>query len=99
MRLLQKQQKLAHTNGDGELTVNMTLPSLTANMERIYPFAKRNGIKKGIVQNINFQYLFCGKTTLLFAPKLNVKENLKVFSSGFTTLPAKSKTSKRHTKW
>ena len=38
----------------------MTLPSLTANMERIYPFAKRNGIKKGIVQNINFQYSMRG---------------------------------------
>ena len=24
-------------------------------MERIYPFAKREGVKKGILQNINFQ--------------------------------------------
>ena len=24
-------------------------------MERIYPFAKRDGVKKGILQNINFQ--------------------------------------------
>ena len=25
-------------------------------MERVFPFAKRDGIKKGAIQNINFQY-------------------------------------------
>ena len=49
-----------HSQNTRSKTVNMTLPSLTANMERIYPFAKRNGIKKGIVQNINFQYSMRG---------------------------------------
>lgn len=36
--------------------ITMTLPTLQASMERIYPFAKRDGIKKGIIQNVNFQY-------------------------------------------
>lgn len=36
--------------------VNMTLPTFQASMERIFPFAKRDGIKKGLIQNINFQY-------------------------------------------
>ena len=36
--------------------ITMTLPTLQASMERIYPFAKRDGIKKGVIQNINFQY-------------------------------------------
>ncbi len=36
--------------------INMTLPTLQASMERIFPFAKRDGIKKGALQNINFQY-------------------------------------------
>ena len=49
-----------HSQNTRSKTVNMTLPSLTANMERIYPFAKRNGIKKGIFQNINFQYSMRG---------------------------------------
>lgn len=49
-----------HSQNTRSKTVSMTLPSLTANMERIYPFAKRNGIKKGIVQNINFQYSMRG---------------------------------------
>ena len=34
----------------------MTLPALQASLERIFPFAPREGAKKGIFQNINFQY-------------------------------------------
>ena len=36
--------------------ITMTLPTFQASMERIFPFASREGIKKGIIQNINFQY-------------------------------------------
>lgn len=49
-----------HSQNTQTKSVNMTLPSLTANMERIYPFAERNGIKKGLFQNINFQYTMRG---------------------------------------
>ena len=37
-------------------SVNLTLPTLQANMERVFPFAPKEGGKKGILQNINFQY-------------------------------------------
>jgi len=37
-------------------SVNLTLPTFQANMERIYPFAPKIGAKKGLFQNINFQY-------------------------------------------
>jgi len=37
-------------------SVNLTLPTFQANMERIYPFAPKVGAKKGLCQNINFQY-------------------------------------------
>ena len=36
--------------------INVTLPTLQASMERIFPFAKREGTKKGIIENVNFQY-------------------------------------------
>ena len=36
--------------------VNLTLPTLQANLDRIFPFAPKNGPKKGFIQNINFQY-------------------------------------------
>ena len=42
-----------NTNTD---IVDLTLPTLQASMERVFPFAKRDGIKKGALQNINFQY-------------------------------------------
>jgi len=41
---------------DGRDNIQMTLPTIQASMERIFPFAKRDGIKKGVLQNINFQY-------------------------------------------
>ena len=37
-------------------SVNLTLPTFQANMERIYPFEPKVGAKKGLFQNINFQY-------------------------------------------
>lgn len=49
-----------HSQNTQSKSVNMTLPSLTANMERIYPFVKRNEIKKGALENINFQYTMRG---------------------------------------
>lgn len=45
-----------HNQNTNTKTVDVTLPTLQASMERIFPFAKRDGIKKGIIQNINLQY-------------------------------------------
>ncbi|MCB0373783.1 MAG: LPS-assembly protein LptD, partial [Muricauda sp.] len=47
---------LSHTQNSRTQTINMSLPTFQASMERIFPFAKRDGIKKGVIQNINFQY-------------------------------------------
>lgn len=45
-----------HNQNTNTELINLTLPTLQASMERIFPFAKRDGIKKGVIQNINFQY-------------------------------------------
>lgn len=45
-----------HNQNTNTEIIDLTLPTLQASMERIFPFAKRDGIKKGIIQNINFQY-------------------------------------------
>ena len=45
-----------HNQNTNTESVDLTLPTLQASMERIFPFAKRDGIKKGALQNINFQY-------------------------------------------
>ncbi len=49
---------LAATHSQNTQTnqINMSLPNLNASVSRIYPFAPKDGVKKGIIQNINFQY-------------------------------------------
>ncbi|MRH99141.1 LPS-assembly protein LptD [Kriegella sp. EG-1] len=46
----------SHSQNTNTDVVNITLPTFQGSMERIFPFAKREGIKKGAIQNINFQY-------------------------------------------
>ena len=45
-------------------TANLTLPTFQANMERIFPFAPKVGVKKGFIQNINFQYSTRGESRI-----------------------------------
>lgn len=47
---------VTHNQNTNNEKVNLTLPSFNASVDRIFPFAKQDGIKKGIFQNINFQY-------------------------------------------
>ncbi len=49
---------LAATHSQNTQTeqILMSLPNLNASVSRIYPFAPKDGNKKGIIQNINFQY-------------------------------------------
>ncbi len=46
----------SHNQNTNTEVVDLTLPTLQASMERVFPLAKRDGIKKGAIQNINFQY-------------------------------------------
>lgn len=59
-----------NTNTDA---VDVTLPTFQGSMERIFPFAKREGIKKGALQNINFQY------------DVNARNSIKTTSEDFLT--------------
>ncbi len=45
-----------HSQNTNTKIIELSLPTLQTSMERIFPFAKRDGIKKGLIQNINFQY-------------------------------------------
>ncbi|MEC7264043.1 MAG: putative LPS assembly protein LptD [Bacteroidota bacterium] len=47
---------LSHTQNSRTQTINMSLPTFQTSMERIYPFVKRDEVKKGAFENINFQY-------------------------------------------
>lgn len=47
-----------HSQNTRTQNINMSLPTVQASMSRIYPFAPKGGAKKGLIQNINFQYSF-----------------------------------------
>ena len=55
---------VTHNQNTNTEVVNLTLPSFNASVAQIYPFAKQDGIKKGIFQNINFQYNMQGKNII-----------------------------------
>ena len=56
----------ANSTDSDKDNINMTLPTMQASMERIFPFAKRDGIKKGALQNINFQYDLSARNQLTY---------------------------------
>ena len=66
----------SHSQNTRTETINMTLPTLTANVERIFPFAKKDGIKKGIIQNINFQYDLRGENRIETTDSLFFKKQM-----------------------
>ncbi|WP_459209727.1 putative LPS assembly protein LptD [Aquimarina rhabdastrellae] len=53
-----------HNQNTNTEEVNLTLPTLNASVSRIFPFAPKSGTKKGIFQNINFQYNLRGENRI-----------------------------------
>lgn len=60
----------------------MSLPTLQASMSRVYPFAPKLGAKKGIIENINFQYNLRAENqirttdSLFFKPEMFQEANI-----------------------
>ncbi len=55
---------ITHSQNTNTEIVNLTLPSFNASVDPIFPFAKKDGIKKGVFQNINFQYGLRGENRI-----------------------------------
>nr|WP_235924313.1 putative LPS assembly protein LptD [Flavobacterium lotistagni] len=45
-----------HSQNTNTEQINMTLPTLQFSVDRVFPFAPKEGIKKGFFKNINLQY-------------------------------------------
>lgn len=45
-----------HSQNTNTEVINMTLPTFQGSVSRVFPFAPKVGAKKGIIENINFQY-------------------------------------------
>jgi len=50
-----------HSQNSNTQEINMSLPTVQANVDLIYPFAPKSGTKKGALQNINFSYSVRGE--------------------------------------
>jgi hypothetical protein len=51
----------SHQQNTNTEKITMTLPSLTLNMNRLYPFAGKGGIKKNPIQKLGFNYNMQGQ--------------------------------------
>ena len=51
----------SHQQNTNTESITMTLPALTVNMNRVYPFAGKGGIKKTPIQKLGFNYNMQGR--------------------------------------
>lgn len=65
-----------HSQNTQTQVINMTLPTLEASVDRIYPFVGKNGVKKGFIKNINFQYNLSGKNSIVTTDSLFFKPQM-----------------------
>ncbi len=65
-----------HSQNTQTEAITMSLPNLNASVSRIYPFAPKNGTKKGIIQNINFQYDLSAENRILTTDSLFFKPEM-----------------------
>ena len=65
-----------HNQNTNTELINMTLPTLQVSVDRIYPFALGDGVKKGFIKNINFQYNVRGENRITTTDSLFFKPQM-----------------------
>jgi len=67
---------VTHSQNTNTKQINMSLPTVTTSVSRIFPFAPKTGVKKGIIDNINFQYDFTGDNRVNTVDSLFFKKEM-----------------------
>lgn len=65
-----------HSQNTNTEQINMTLPTLQLSVDRIFPFAPKDGIKKGFFKNINLQYNLRGENRIATTDSLFFKPQM-----------------------
>lgn len=65
-----------HNQNSRTQEINMTLPTLQVNVDRIFPFAPKDGAKKGFFKNINLQYNLRGENRIATTDSLFFKPEM-----------------------
>ncbi|WP_298533808.1 putative LPS assembly protein LptD [uncultured Algibacter sp.] len=66
----------SHSQNTQTQQINMTLPTFQGSIGRMYPFASKSGSKKGIIQNVNFQYNLRGENRIQTTDSLFFKPGM-----------------------
>lgn len=73
-----------HNQNSRTQEINMTLPTLQVSVDRIFPFAPKDGVKKGFFHNINLQYNLRGENRISTTDSLFFKaEMFRDANTGF----------------
>ncbi|WP_298223143.1 putative LPS assembly protein LptD [Flavobacterium sp.] len=65
-----------HSQNTNTEQINMTLPTLQLSVDRVFPFAPKEGIKKGFFKNINLQYNLRGENRIATTDSLFFKSEM-----------------------
>ena len=65
-----------HSQNTNTEQINMTLPTLQFSVDRVFPFAPSNGLKKGFIKNINLQYNLRGENRIATTDSLFFKPEM-----------------------
>ena len=65
-----------HSQNTNTETINMTLPTFQGSVDRVFPFTPKTGSKKGVFQNINFQYNVRGENRIQTTDSLFFKKEM-----------------------
>jgi lipopolysaccharide assembly outer membrane protein LptD (OstA) len=66
----------SHQQNTRTREINMTLPTLQLSVDRIFPFATKDGLKKGFFNNINLQYNLRGENRIATTDSLFFKPQM-----------------------
>jgi lipopolysaccharide assembly outer membrane protein LptD (OstA) len=65
-----------HSQNTQTEEINMTLPTLQLSVDRIYPFVGKDGVRKGLLKNINLQYNLNGRNSIVTSDSLFFKPQM-----------------------
>ena len=65
-----------HSQNTQTEKIDMTLPTLQMSVDRVFPFAPKDGIKKGFFKNINLQYNLRGENRIATTDSLFFKPQM-----------------------
>ena len=65
-----------HSQNTNTEQINMTLPTLQLSVDRIFPFAPKDGLKKGFFKNVNLQYNLRGENRIQTSDSLFFKPEM-----------------------